>query len=335
MVGFVIPRSRSKRAGISSVDDKIKLIVIDFSGTLQQDSRYSHISRMAVHCPDFKFFSVRFAIFLLLVTFTASLPEDWERLSSTFLAGSDIAQLDAGISTAIWAVDLAGKPHVKVGLKGQWSKVNGLQNSYLSWVSSGAAGVWAVHGSLGLPVYRDGVSELQPEGTAWAPVEGRGFKIIESGLPGCVYALTRTGELYYRSGINELNKRGVSWKPIWGKYRFLSAGSYGLWAIDFYNIIYFGRGSSAHLSLFKYWKQVDRPLSRTIHSVVAGFGGSVWCLTDDGSVFRRTSVNVLNPTGTENGWKQVAGLRLSKINAGLHGVIGVTKTNELVAHQGK
>ena len=282
-----------------------------------------------------KHFVFRFAVCILFATRVLSIPVGWEVLPENFLTGSNIAQLDAGISKSIWAVNQRGKPHVKVGLKGQWSTVTDSENLELSWVSSGAAGVWAVRGSLGVPVFREGITEQKISGSKWLPVEGRGFKIIESGLAGCVYALTRKGELYYRDGITALDNKGTSWKQIWGRYRFLSAGSYGVWTVDFYNRIFFGKGSSAHLSLVKNWKEVDRPVSSDIRSVVAGFDGTVFALSTDGFVFKRNSVHVLNPTGKPNSWQKIDGIKLKQISAGLPGVIGITFDDSVVGHQGK
>ena len=271
----------------------------------------------------------------MLVKFAASLPSDWQILPVSAVANSGIQQLDAGISMSIWALDYAGKPLVKVGLKGQWSRVNASETSELSWISSGAAGVWAVQSYLGVPVYRDGVTEQTPGGLSWLPVEGRGFTVIESGLPSCVYALSATFELYYRDGISDSNRIGSSWKQIWGKYKFVSAGSYGVWVIDLENRIYFGKGSSADLSLVKNWKEIETPDSSSIRYVVAGFDGSVWALSHDYMVFKRDSVNIFNPTGKSNGWRRIDGLKLGAISAGLPGVIGVTLDQNVVVHQGK
>ena len=270
-----------------------------------------------------------------VITHVESLPSNWQILPKDALTGVKVRQLDAGIAKSIWALDFAGKPLVKVGLKGQWSRVNDSQNSDLSWVSSGAAGVWAIEAYLGVPVYRDGISEQIPGGVKWLPVEGRGFSIIESGLPSCVYALTTKFELYYRDGISASTPIGSSWKQIWGKYKFLSAGSYGVWVIDLDDVLHFGRGSSADLSLVTNWKEIDRPQGAgPIRYVVAGFDGSVWALSDDNVVFMRDSVNILNPTGKNNGWRRIEGLALGSISAGLPGVIGVTLEQSIVVHKG-
>ena len=273
------------------------------------------------------------AFFLSIFGNTSSLPGNWTKLPSNSLLGAGIAQIDAGISRYVWALDYSGKPHVQTGLKGQWTEVNSLEDLELSWVSSGAAGVWGLQKKIGVPLFRDGVSPLLPVGKEWVPVSGRGFKIIESGLRGCVYALTRKGELYYRDGITESNRFGTSWRQIWGTYRFISAGSYGVWAIDFYDRIYFGKGSSAHLSLIKNWSQVDALPGKEIKSVVTGFDGSVWTLTSNGEVFKRENVNIVKPTGN-TGWKRINGLKLREITAGLPGVVGITDTNDLVVHKG-
>ncbi|XP_065052552.1 cubilin-like isoform X5 [Rhopilema esculentum] len=272
------------------------------------------------------------AFFFSIFGNTSSLPGNWTKLPSNSLLGANIAQIDAGISRYVWALDYSGKPHVHTGLKGQWTEVNSLEDLELSWVSSGAAGVWGLQKKIGVPLFRDGVSPLLPVGKEWVPVSGRGFKIIESGLRGCVYALTRKGELYYRDGITKSNRFGTSWRQIWGTYRFISAGSYGVWAIDFYDRIYFGKGSSAHLSLIKNWSKVDAIPGKEIKSVVTGFDGSVWTLTSNGEVFKRENVNIVKPTGN-SGWKRINGLKLRKITAGLPGVVGITDTNDLVVHK--
>ena len=273
--------------------------------------------------------------FLLLAWHAASFPSDWEMLSSNRVESSRVRQLDAGIATSIWALDYLGKPLVKVGLKGQWSTVNDSGISQLRWVSSGAAGVWAVQTFLGVPLYRDGITEQAPGGVRWLPVEGRGFTIIESGLPKCVYALNSKFELYYRDGISESNRMGTLWKQIWGKYKFISAGTYGVWIIDLDNKIYFGKGSSASLSLVNNWQQIDKPdYNPTIRYVVAGFDGSVWALSDDNVVYKRDSVNILSPTGKTNGWTRINGLALGAISAGLPGVIGITVAQDVVVHRG-
>ena len=273
--------------------------------------------------------------FLLLALHAESFPSDWEMLSNNAAESSRIRQLDTGIATSIWALDYLGKPLVKVGLKGQWSTVNDSGTSQLRWVSSGAAGVWAVQTFLGVPLYRDGITEQTPGGVSWLPVEGRGFAIIESGLPKCVYALNSKFELYYRDGISESNQIGTSWKQIWGKYKFISAGTYGVWIIDLDNKIYFGKGSSASLSLVNNWQQIDKPdYNPTIRYVVAGFDGSVWALADDNVVYKRDSVNILNPTGKSNSWTRIDGLALGAISAGLPGVIGITVAQDVVVHRG-
>jgi len=50
-------------------------------------------------------------------------------------------------------------------------------------------------------------------------------------------------------------------------------------------------------------------------------------------VYKKNGVNILQPFGED--WKQVYGATLSKINAGLTGIFGVTKDGYLVSHNGK
>lgn len=289
-------------------------------------------AEMELHFSMYNNLLLQVFIFCLNVFhYVSSVPQNWEKLSSSL----NIAQIDAGISKYVWAIDYGGKPHVKVGLKGQWTEVSDFQDTELSWVSSGAAGVWGINKKLGVPVFREGITASRPLGTGWSKTEGRGFAIIESGISGSVYALTRNGKLYYRAGIIDSDKKGASWRQIWGTYRFMSAGSYGIWTVDYYGRIYFGVGSSEHLSRIKNWRQVDQlPNNNEPQSVITGFDGSVWALGKNGDVFQRESVNILKPTG-DVGWKQISGLRLRQITAGLPGVIGVTDKQDILVHKGE
>eukprot|EP00794_Sanderia_malayensis_P003627 gene3627-4141_t len=288
------------------------------------------------------FYVFVFVLLLLFLTQIApliaveALPDHWEILQKRFdatTASWNVSQIDAGVSNFIWAIDFEGKSHVKHGLNNEWTQLNDLQGFSLRWVSSGLAGVWGITKDYGIPVFRTGISINNPIGTEWLEVEGRAFEIIESGLTGDVYGLTRYGKLYYRAGITESKLWGDSWREIWGTYRFVSAGTYGVWAIDHYGRLYFGKGRSRSLSKFTSWQRVgDIPNNSGVKSVVAGFDGSVWALSQFGDVFRRKSVNILNPAGLSF-WQKIDGLKLAKITAGLPGVIGITDRNEVLAFQ--
>ncbi len=263
-----------------------------------------------------------------------ALPKNWEILQNSISTNWNLSQIDAGISSYIWAMDDEGKAHVKHGLNDEWLDLNDLQGFSLSWVSTGLAGVWGIKKEYGIPVFRAGITESEPLGTEWVEIEGRGFRIIDSGLSGNVYGLTQQGKLYYRDGVTISNPKGASWKEIWGAYRFVSAGTYGVWVIDFYGRIYFGKGRSENLAKFRNWQRVDNIPGVDIESVVTGFDGSVWALSKNGEVFQRKSVNILNPAGSPF-WSKINDLKLAKITAGLPGVIGITDNNEILAFRGK
>ena len=262
-----------------------------------------------------------------------ALPSRWEILPKNYLASWNVAQIDAGISDYVWAIDTQGKAHVKKGLKGEWTELNDLEEVLLSWVSSGAAGIWSIKRELGIPAFRNGVTAARPLGKEWLETEGRGFKIIESGLTANVYGLTREGQLYYRHGITSVNSKGSFWKPIFGSYRHISAGSYGVWAIDFYERIFFGKGKSDGLGNIDNWIEISNLARNNVTYVITGFDGSVWALAKNGDVFQRESVNIINPTGSPY-WKKINDLKLTQITAGLPGVIGLTNKQQVIGFKG-
>ena len=72
-------------------------------------------------------------------------------------------------------------------------------------------------------------------------------------------------------------------------------------------------------------------LGKSIH-VSAGHGDNIWAVNEYGDVYKKKGVNSMQPFGGD--WKQIFGVTLSQINAGLTGIFGVTKNGYLVVHKG-
>ncbi len=259
---------------------------------------------------------------------------NWKTIHDDIYTNWNIAQIDAGISTDVWAIDREGKAHVKSALNAKWIDLENSEKVSLSWVSSGAAGVWGIKKEYGEPVFRTGVTQTQPLGKSWVNTEGRDFRIVESGLVGNVFGLTRQGKLYYRDQITDENLKGTSWREIWGSFRYVSAGSYGVWIIDLFGELYFAKGNHQNISKISGWQNVKSSPKIDFASVITGFDGSVWALSKTGGVYQRTGVNIINATGDPY-WKRIDGLKLRQLTVGLPGVIGITGRNQVIAFQGQ
>ena len=248
------------------------------------------------------------------------IPADWSKVPTDI----NIVHIDGGISPRAWAIDEQGRAYMEDG--NNWRLI-GLDQ--MKWVTSGESGVWAVD-RLGRIFLRRGVAPLAPQGAFWDKVDGPAMEKIDSGPVGSLLALDDFGNLYLRQGLTPENPKGSNWKQVGSGYKHMSVGSYGYWAIDPQNRVFFAPLSRpGQITENLRWI----PISQKFVQVKAGFGGSLWGITPDGDVYQRKGVTAIIPSGVS--WEKEGNLKANGITAGMSGVFAsVQGTNEIVKKSG-
>ena len=244
----------------------------------------------------------------------------------------NISAIGVSVSNSyVWALDALGKAHIKYENGNQWAHLNDVDGTSLKLISVGEAGVWGVTKFYREIVYRYGITRILPEGNSWRKIEGQGFRQVESG-PGIVYGIAQDGSLFYLVDFSPEFPHDATWRWIYGKYKYISAGMYGVWAIGADSKVYFSRITNNKPSKISKWIFV--PSSVTFKKIVAGFGSTVLGLTIDGELYQMSNVNIVQPQGT-NGWNRVSKLKFTDVTAGLPGIFGITVGGRTVMRQGK
>ncbi|XP_065052551.1 uncharacterized protein LOC135681853 isoform X4 [Rhopilema esculentum] len=248
------------------------------------------------------------------------IPADWSKVPTDI----NIAHIDGGISPRAWAIDEQGRAYMEDG--NNWRLI-GLEQ--MKWVTSGESGVWAVD-RLGRIFLRRGVAPLAPQGAFWDRVDGPAMEKIDSGPIGSLLALDDFGNLYLRQGLTPENPKGSNWKQVGSGYKHMSVGSYGYWAIDPLNRVFFAPLSRpGQITENLRWI----PISQKFVQVKAGFGGSLWGITPDGDVYQRKGVTAIIPSGVS--WEKEGNLKANGITAGMSGVFASLQgTNEIIKKSG-
>ena len=233
--------------------------------------------------------------------------------------------IESGITPNVWALDTSGKPYLLD--ENSWRPVG---NRRLKYITAGESGVWAVDNNDKI-LYREAVAPLAPTGAYWTEIPSEKLSKIDSGPSGIVLAINDESNLIIRQGISGNNPKGNGWQTIGTGYKNVSAGSYGIWALDSSNNVYFSPRTEIGPGIANLrWV----PVGGKFAQIQAGFDGSVWALKDNGDVYRRESINAITPTGVS--WKKVDGLKLSHVTTGLSGVYGIQKRiDKILKTEGK
>ncbi|GLH00192.1 Tectonin beta-propeller repeat-containing protein [Gryllus bimaculatus] len=182
--------------------------------------------------------------------------------------------------------------------------------------------VWAVAAN-GDVVFRRGVSQSCPTGTAWEHVPSdQPLASISCGPDNQVWAVGRNGSAYWRLGITDFKPTGEVWvtvEPPSGKtLKQISIGKCGIWILDSQGQLSVRREVIPAFPEGTHWQTLptspndaanqDRASSGVIPATSTGFrcisagavNGEVWAVTASGIVSRRHGVTAENPAGT--GW---------------------------------
>ena len=217
--------------------------------------------------------------------------------------GGVIAQIDSGITSAVFGVDPADNIYTRIN--GNWKKIGGK----LRHISTGTAGTWGVNS--GHAVY------YLKYGKRWVHVGGR-LKQIDSGPPGIVCGVNKNDYIYCRTGITTSRPVGSSWTRVGGSLKYISCGALGNWGVNKPNNIYFRYGVNARRPQGTKWKRVPGKL----HQIESGPNGAVWGVYS-GRVYTRLGITRSRPIGTR--WKGFPKKRLLSISVGLGKLYGVDR----------
>ena len=236
-----------------------------------------------------------------------------------------LLHIDGGISQNAWAVDRSGSSYFQDGLN--WRFVSSGQ---ISWVTSGESGVWALDGT-GRLFFRRGVAPLAPKGIDWKQVPSQFLYRIDSGPMGAVLALDFARNLLLRQGITPFNPTGTEWKTVGSGYKHLSVGSYGYWAVNDGNEVFFATISKqGAITESLRWTRVSGRLSE----IKAGFGSSLWGVSPEGDLYQRKGVNAITPRGLS--WMKEGNVKVNGVTTGMSGVFAsVQGTNQVITKPGK
>ena len=200
----------------------------------------------------------------------------------------------------------------------------------MTWVTSGGSGVWGVN-NAGQVFYRRGVAPLVPKGIDWKEVPLPNAYRIDSGPMGSVLALDNAGNLLLREGITSSVPTGTGWKPVASGYKHMSIGSYGYWAVNDRNDVFFAT-MVKQISLIKSlrWTRVSGRFTQ----VKAGFGNSLWAVTPEGDLYFREGISAITPRGLR--WIKEDNVKVNGVTTGMSGVFAsMQRANQLITKPGR
>lgn len=182
--------------------------------------------------------------------------------------------------------------------------------------------VWAVAAN-GDVIYRRGVSQSCPTGTAWEHVPSdQPLVSISCGPNSQVWAVGRNGSAYWRFGINNSKPTGEVWEsvepPSGRTLKQISVGKSGIWVLDSQGQLSVRREVTAVFPEGTNWQTLPTSANDAVNQdrinaagnapvasspafrhVSAGpKEGEVWAITASGVVSRRHGVTIDNPAGT-------------------------------------
>ena len=248
------------------------------------------------------------------------IPEGWSAISDPSVT---FTQLDSGISEDLWTLDSSERAHVQNN--DIWTLVG---SDRLYYVSAGDSGVWAVNRD-GRVIFREGITPSRPQGTRWKDLGNERFIQVDSGPYSTVLAIRRNNELVFRNGINTLNPAGRSWIGLGRRFSHVSAGSYGIWAVDGNADAYFAVRPSDLRSSGLSWNRIPGPKMRRIE---AGYNGKVFALGVDGNMYQRTALNLYQPDGAK--WNPI-GTGLRTLTIGQDRLLGISSNGRIVKKDGE
>lgn len=211
-----------------------------------------------------------------------------------------ILQVECG--QLCWALKLGGT--VLFENNGHWS---GLGDN-LQHITSGQAGVWSVNRNNTIS-YRMGV-DFNGYGNYWKEVPGL-LKQIDSGPFGIVYGVNQSNEIFCVNGITKISPRGKGLSHVGGyKFKHVSCGLYGCWAIKLDNSLSFRTGVTAINCVGRSWLHVHGYFLQ----LDSGSTGSVYAISTELELYTRLGICAAKPTGEK--WMKVTEGRFTHVSVG-------------------
>ena len=113
--------------------------------------------------------------------------------------------------------------------------------------------------------------------------------------------------VFWRAGITDQMPYGHTWIFLDDKFKYVSCGDYGCWAIRSNNFIAFRTGVTFHKPQGTGWIDVDGSFVQ----LEAGYKGRVYAVTADNRLYYRVGICTLYPTG--NAWQLVEDLQVKHV----------------------
>lgn len=149
-------------------------------------------------------------------------------------------------------------------------------NKRFQSVSYGPMGLWAVQLD-GQVVFRDGLTETNPDGTRWVLYRGvAGVVEVISGFRN-IFAITESGVMYYMKVNNQINP---SWTRIDISPISITEGTSGIWFTDSKGDIFWMTNVLA----------TEQPLGETrlkFKKIVHGFGALLYAIDQNNMLYQR------------------------------------------------
>ena len=136
-------------------------------------------------------------------------------------------------------------------------------------------------------------------GNYWEEIPGS-LHQIDSGPFGIVYGVNKSNEIFCVRGITKANPMGMGLTLIGGyKFKYVSCGQYGCWAINLDNSLSFRTGVTATNCVGTAWLDVDGYFIQ----LDSGLTGSVYAISLELELYTRLGICAAKPTGEQ--WEKV------------------------------
>ncbi|XP_078541468.1 fish-egg lectin-like [Lissotriton helveticus] len=160
-------------------------------------------------------------------------------------------------------------------------------------VTVGLAGVWAAG---------TGNHPFKMIGGDWARINGDKIKQVDAGGDGFLAAVGDKGEVFCLRRSETVATRyhtELRWAQIEGKLKYYTCGLKGCWGVNDTDSIHYRVGTKRGECGGTDWEVVDGKLAM----VEISTEGSVYGVSDNGTLFQRAGISNENPVGT--GWDEM------------------------------
>ena len=173
--------------------------------------------------------------------------------------------------------------------------------------------------------FREGVSSTNPVGDRWIHIHGS-LKQIDSGLFGIVYGVNVHNDVFCMAGITEAKPSGMEFQyvEIGHKFKYVSCGGFGCWAIKPDNSTSFRTAVTAENCMGNSWLNVDGNFIQ----LDSGLTGSVYAISHEHELYTRLGICAANPTGEK--WAKMQEGKFKHVTVGYANLIALAENGTII-----